>query len=173
MGSCDPGGGVSQFGAQGCKRGGICRAFRAHDQIHGREAGEHVASQDLPHAAPQLIAGHCGGLEAWNDDSCSWMARLIEAPGQVEVRGAQALPLLPAGGELRAPRQAEASRVPLARLPTPVLGGQPDGEALAPLLPAAGQDRAAPFVFHARAEAVLIDAPPIARLIRRAHTFLW
>jgi hypothetical protein len=100
------------------------------------------------------------------------MARVIEAPGQVEVRGAQALPLLPAGRELRAACQAEAPRVPLARLPTPVLGWQPDGEALAPLLPAAGQDRAAPFVFHTRSEAMLIDAPPIARLIRRAHTVL-
>src|SRR5207245_4346074 len=54
----------------------------------------------------------------------------------------------------------------------PVLGGQADREALAPLLPPAGQDRAAPHVFHPRAESMLVDAPPIARAIRRTHTFL-
>src|SRR2546425_7613254 len=43
---------------------------------------------------------------------------------------------------------------------------------LAPLLPPAGQDGATPHIFHARAKSVLVDAPPIARAIRRTHTFL-
>jgi len=55
---------------------------------------------------------------------------------------------------------------------TPVFGRQAYGEALAPLLPPAGQDGATPHVFHARAKSVLVDAPPIARAIRRTHTFL-
>src|SRR5881398_145588 len=70
----------------------------------------------------------------------------------------------------RAPDARDAdTALPLA---TPVLGGQADGEALAPLLPPAGQDRAAPHILHPRAESMLVDAPPIARAIRRTHTFL-
>src|SRR5438093_3979491 len=48
-------------------------------------------------------------------------------------------------------------------LPISVFGRQADDEALASLLPPAGQRSAPPDCFHPCAEAVLVDAPPIAR----------
>src|SRR5205823_13844242 len=80
----------------------------------------------------------------------------------------------PVPSRQRAPGRARGARAAgtALALVAPVFGRQADGEALAPLLPPAGQDGAAPHVFHARAKSVLVDAPPIARAIRRTHAFL-
>ena len=74
-----------------------------------------MASQDLSHATPQTVAGHRGELEAGDDDPRPQMARSIRTPGEIKVRGAQAAPLIPAGCEVRATREAHAARKPLAR----------------------------------------------------------
>ena len=112
-----------------------------------------------------------------NDETESRMTQSGVTPGQIETLGAATLTTptptcFPAGGELRAARDAYAARVPLARLPAPVFGWNADDELLTALLAPARQRGAAPNGFHPRAEAMLIDAPPIARPICRSHEFL-
>src|SRR6266511_3947697 len=116
---------------------------------------------------------------ARNDETESRVTRNAVTPGQIEMRRASTVtptpvtpPCVPAGGELRAARDAHAARVPLARLPAPVFGWSTDGETLATLLAPAGQRGAAPHGFHPRAKSMLIDTPPISRPIRRTHKFL-
>ena len=107
-----------------------------------------------------------------NDESETRVTRHIVTPDQIEVLGAPTAACFPAGRELRAARDADAARVPLARLPAPVFGWSTDGETLATLLAPAGQCGAAPNGFHPRAETMLIDTPPIPRPICRTHEFL-
>jgi hypothetical protein len=107
-----------------------------------------------------------------NDESKTRVTRSIVTPDQIQVLGAPPAARFPAGGELRAARDADAARVPLARLPAPVFGWNADDETLATLLAPAGECGAAPNGFHPRAKTMLIDAPPIARPIRRTHKFL-
>ena len=112
-----------------------------------------------------------------NDETESRMTQSGVTPGQIEMLGAATMTTptptcFPAGGELRAARDAYAARVPLARLPAPVFGWNADDELLAALLAPAGQCGATPNRFHPRAKSMLIDAPPIARPIRRTHKFL-
>src|SRR2546422_3052640 len=76
---------------------------------------QRVASQNLSHATPQTVASHGGELEAGDDDPRPRVARSIGTPGEIEVRSAQAAPLIPAGCEVRATREAHAARKPLAR----------------------------------------------------------
>ena len=111
------------------------------------------------------------------DEPETRVTQIAVTPGQIEMLGATTLTTpsptcFPAGGELRAARDAYAARVPLARLPAPVFGWNTDGETLATLLAPAGQCGAAPDRFHPRAKSVFIDAPPIARPVRRTHKFL-
>src|SRR6266446_10444297 len=110
----------------------------------------------------------------WHDESQTRVTRVTVTPGQIEMQSAPSLAprCVPAGRELRAARDAHAARVPLARLPAPVFGWSTDDETLATLLAPAGQCGAAPNSFHPRAKSMLIDAPPIARPIRRTHKFL-
>jgi len=107
-----------------------------------------------------------------NDESETRVTRRIVTPDQIEMLGAPPAARFPAGCELRAARDANAARVPLARLPAPVFGWNADDETLATLLAPARQCGAAPNGFHPRAETMLIGAPPIARPIRRTHKFL-
>jgi hypothetical protein len=118
---------------------------------------------------------------AGHDESEPRVTRIIVTPSQIEVlraatvasRAPHTRPTrLPTGDELRTARDANTTRVPLARLPAPMFGWNTDGETLATLLAPAGQSGAAPHLFHPRAKSVLIDAPPIARPIRRTHKFL-
>jgi len=111
---------------------------------------------------------------AWHDESQTRVTRVTVTPGQIEMLSAPSLAphCVPAGRELRAARDANAARIPLARLPAPVFGWNADDETLATLLAAAGQRSAAPDGFHPRAKSMLIDAPPISRPIRRTHKFL-
>jgi hypothetical protein len=109
---------------------------------------------------------------AWNDETETRMTRSVVTPGQIEVLRAPPAACFPAGREFRAARDANAARVPLARLAAPVFGWSRDGETLATLLAPPGQRGAAPDGFHPRAKSMLIDAPPIARPIRRTHDFL-
>src|SRR5207247_3167666 len=111
-------------------------------------------------------------LMAWDDETKTRMTSSIVTPRQIEVLRAPPAAGFPAGRELRAARDAYAVRVPLARLPAPVFGWRRDGETLATLLAPAGQRGAAPDRFHPRAKSVFIDAPPIARPVRRTHKFL-
>src|SRR5437016_3783637 len=76
---------------------------------------EHDASENLPYAAPQTIAGHRAELEAGDDDPRPRVAQSIRAPGDIEVRSTPPAPLIPAGGEVRAARQTHAAREPFAR----------------------------------------------------------
>jgi hypothetical protein len=108
----------------------------------------------------------------WNDESESRMTSRIVTPDQIEMLRAPAASGFPAGRELRAARDADAARVPLARLPAPVFGWNANDETLAALLAPAGQRGTAPNGFHPRAETMLIDAPPIPRPICRTHKFL-
>src|SRR6185369_2195463 len=107
-----------------------------------------------------------------NDEPESRVTGGIVTPDQIEVRCAPAASRFPAGRELRAARNADAARVPLARLPAPVFGWNTDDETLAALLAAARQGGAAPNGFHPRAESMFIDASPISRPICRTHNFL-
>jgi hypothetical protein len=109
-----------------------------------------------------------------DDESKPRVTQGTVTPGQIEMRCATAATptSFPAGGELRAARDAHAARVPFARLPTPVFGWNADDELLAALLAPAGQGRATPNGFHPRAKSMLIDAPPIPRPICRTHNFL-
>jgi len=111
---------------------------------------------------------------AWHDEPETRVTQRAVTPGQIEVLGATAAAStrFPAGGELRAARNAYAARIPFARLPAPVFGWNTDGETLAALLASAGQCGAAPDRFHPRAKSMFIDAPPIARPVRRTHKFL-
>jgi len=106
------------------------------------------------------------------DEPETRVTQIAVTPGQIEMLCALAATRVPAGRELRAARDAYAARVPLARLPAPVFGWNTDGETLATLLAPAGQCGAAPDRFHPRAKSVFIDAPPIARPVRRTHKFL-
>src|SRR5213593_3598126 len=106
-----------------------------------------------------------------NDESETRVTQGAVTPGQIEMLCAPAAPSRPAGSEVRAARDAHAARIPLARLPAPVFGWRTNGETLATLLAPARQCGAAPHRFHPRAESMLIDAPPIARPIRRTHKF--
>jgi len=114
---------------------------------------------------------------ARNDETESRVTQRRVTPGQIEMLRAVTMTTptptcFPAGGELRAARDAYAARVPLARLPAPVFGWNADDELLAALLAPAGQSGAAPNGFHPRAKSMLIDAPPIPRPICRTHNFL-
>src|SRR6266705_3910479 len=106
-----------------------------------------------------------------HDESEARVTQTAVTPSQIEMRRAPAATCVPAGGELRAARDPHAARIPLARLPAPVFGWSTNGETLATLLAPARQCRAAPDRFHPRAESMLIDAPPIARPVRRTHKF--
>jgi len=106
---------AGQFGAQDCKRGGICGALGAHNEVDGREQGERFAPQHFAEAAAQAVARHGSELEAGNDDTDSRVPRAVGAPGEVEVWGAPPTPFFPAGGELRAAREAHAAREAFAR----------------------------------------------------------
>src|SRR3989442_9518354 len=158
-----------QFGAQDCKRGVVRAALRPYDDVHRRQCRECVASHDLSQPAAQAVARHGAELEARHDDADAGVVLRVGAPSDVEVCGARAAARFPAGVEIRTARESHAARIPLARSATPVLGGQADGEALAPLLPPAGQDRAPPYPLPSRPESVLIDAAPVARAITRTH----
>ena len=107
-----------------------------------------------------------------NDEPETRVTQITVTPGQIEMLRAPAATCFPAGSEIRAARDTHAARVPLARLPAPVFGWDTDGETLATLLAPAGERGAAPNGFHPRAKSMLIDAPPIARPIRRTHKFL-
>jgi len=107
-----------------------------------------------------------------NDETETRVTQISVTPGQIEMLRAPAATCFPAGSEIRAARDAHAARVPLARLPAPVFGWNADDELLAALLAPAGERGAAPNGFHPRAKSMLIDAPPIARPIRRTHKFL-
>jgi len=107
-----------------------------------------------------------------NDETEARVTQITVTPGQIEMLRAPAATCFPAGSEIRAARDAHAARVPLARLPAPVFGWNADDELLAALLAPAGERGAAPNGFHPRAKSMLIDAPPIARPIRRTHKFL-
>jgi len=107
-----------------------------------------------------------------NDESETRVTQITVTPGQIEMLRAPAATCFPAGSEIRAARDAHAARVPLARLPAPVFGWNADDELLAALLAPTGERGAAPNGFHPRAKSMLIDAPPIARPIRRTHKFL-
>jgi len=107
-----------------------------------------------------------------NDEPETRVTQITVTPGQVEMLRAPAATCFPAGSEIRAARDAHAARVPLARLPAPVFGWNADDELLAALLAPAGERGATPNGFHPRAKSMLIDAPPIARPIRRTHKFL-
>jgi len=107
-----------------------------------------------------------------NDEPETRVTQITVTPGQIEMLRAPAATCFPAGSEIRAARDAHAARVPLARLPAPVFGWNADDELLAALLAPAGERGAAPNGFHPRAKSMLIDAPPIARPIRRTHKFL-
>ena len=111
---------------------------------------------------------------ARDDESQTRVTRITVTPNQIEMLSAPTVAprCIPARGELRAARDAHATRVPLARLPAPVFGWNTDDETLATLLAPAGQRGAAPDVFHPRAKSMLIDAPPISRPICRTHKFL-
>src|SRR5213592_46929 len=95
---------ATQFGAQHRKGGRVRDAFRAHDEIDRGQRRERVASENLPYAAPQTIAGHRAELEAGDDDPRPRVAHSIRAPGDIEVRSTPPAPLIPAGGEVRAAR---------------------------------------------------------------------
>ena len=75
-----------------------------------------------------------------DDESETRVTQSAVTPGQIEMRCATAATptRFPAGGELRAARDAHAARVPFARLPAPVFGWNTDGETLATLLAPAG-----------------------------------
>ena len=107
-----------------------------------------------------------------NDEPETRVTQITVTPGQIEMLRAPAATCFPAGSEIRAARDTHAARVPLARLPAPVFGWNTDGETLATLLAPAGERGAAPNGFHPRAKSMLIDAPPVARPIRRTHKFL-
>ena len=107
-----------------------------------------------------------------DDESETRVTRSIVTPDQIEMLRTPPAACFPAGRELRAARDTDATRVPLARLPAPVFGWRTDGETLATLLAPAGQRGTAPNGFHPRAETMLIDAPPIPRPICRTHIFL-
>jgi len=107
-----------------------------------------------------------------DDEPETRVTQITVTPGQIEMLRAPAATCFPAGSEIRAARDTHAARVPLARLPAPVFGWNTDGETLATLLAPAGERGAAPNGFHPRAKSMLIDAPPIARPIRRTHKFL-
>jgi len=111
---------------------------------------------------------------ARDDESQARVTRITVTPNQIEMLSTSTVAprCIPAGGELRAARDAHAARVPLARLPAPVFGWNTDDEALATFFPAAGKSGAAPNGFHARAETMFIYAPPVSRPIRRTHKFL-
>jgi hypothetical protein len=162
---------AGQFSTQHGERGGVGGALRANHQIDGREMAKHVASQDLTQPTTQAIARHGSRLMERNDETESRVTQSGVTPGQIEVLCAPtaASRCFPAGRQLRAARDADAARVPLARLPAPVFGWNTDGETLATLLAPAREGGAAPNSFHPRAKSVLIDAPPIARPICRAH----
>src|SRR2546428_6969989 len=109
----------------------------------------------------------------WHDESQTRVTRVTVTPGQIEMQSAPSLAprCFPAGGELRAARDAHAARVPLARLPAPVFGWRTNGETLATLLAPAGNCRAAPNGFHPRAKSTAIDAPPTSRPARPTPKF--
>jgi hypothetical protein len=112
-----------------------------------------------------------------NDEPESRVTQIGVMPGQIEMLRAATMTTptptgFPAGGELRAARDTDPARVPLARLPAPVFGWNANDELLAALLAPAGQCGAAPNGFHPRAKSMLIDAPPIPRPICRTHIFL-
>jgi hypothetical protein len=163
---------AGQFGAQGCKRGGVRRALRADHEIDRGEGTEQVAAQDLTQAPAQPIAGDGGRLVPRNDEPETGVARCIVTPDQIEVLGPAPATGVPAGRELRAARDPSAARKPLARLPAPVFGWNTDDETLAALLAPARQRRATPNGFHPRAKSMFIDASPISRPICRTHKFL-
>jgi hypothetical protein len=77
-----------------------------------------------------------GRLMARDDESETRVTRRTVTPDQIEMLGAPTVApsRFPAGGELRAARDADAARVPLARLPAPVFGWNTDDELLAALL---------------------------------------
>src|SRR5260370_4665554 len=100
-----------------------------------------------------------------HDESQTRVTRVTVTPDQIEMLRAPSLAprCVPAGGELRAARDADAARVPLARLPAPVFGWSTDDETLATLFTPAGQPCPPPDVFAPRAKALLSCAPPLAR----------
>src|SRR5207249_11388116 len=80
------------------------------------------------------------------------------------------------GGAVRPSRRRDPSRGRGARgagtvrpLAAPVLRGGAHGEALAPLLAPTREHGAAPHGLHARSETMLLNAPRVARTIRRTH----
>ena len=107
-----------------------------------------------------------------NDETETRVTQITVTPGQIEMLRAPAATCFPAGCEIRAARDTDAARVPLARLPAPVFGWNTDGETPATLLAPAGERGAAPNGFHPRAETMFIYAPPVSRPIRRTHKFL-
>jgi hypothetical protein len=108
----------------------------------------------------------------WHDESEPRVTRSTVTPDQIEMLRAPPATCFPAGGELRAARNAGAARVPLARLPAPVFGWDTDDETLAALFAAARQCGTAPNGFHPRAKSMFIDASPISRPVCRTHKFL-
>ena len=69
-----------------------------------------------------------------NDEAETRVTQIAVTPGQIEMLRAPAATGFPAGGELRAARDAYAARVPLARLLAPVFGWNTDDELLAAFL---------------------------------------
>lgn len=152
---------------QGCRLSAVGFPPRPHDQIHRWEGGQRAAAGDLAQAAPHPVARY-GSVLVPRHHHCEPRVRQgVGAPCHIDERGVQALPRRPRRVEVRPAREPQAPWEPLARLCAPVFRRQADGEALASLFAAPRQHRATPLVLHARAESVLVDAPPVARPIRR------
>ena len=120
---------------------------------------------------PELLADLDGERVARAVQREIWELRLEQfRENSVNWCGAGAPSSCRQSGPRRAP---SAQRAETARsLPAPVLGGDFDGETLAPLFATARQRGTTPLRFHPRAKPVLVDAPTIARAITRTHTFL-
>ena len=95
-----------------------------------------------------------GGRARWGAKRCRGVACATRFRRASSARGRPRAQAVRAAGTVRA---SVAS----------MLGRRPDGEALASLLAATGEHRAAPLGLHARTEAVFVDAATVARAIRR------
>lgn len=110
---------VGQFGVQDCKGGGVRATAGAYHDIDGGKSRQRVAAQNLAETAAQTIAGHRTLGMAGYDDAHAGMAFGVRLPGEIEMRGAPALTLLPARRELRGAGETRAAREPLARYRLP------------------------------------------------------
>ena len=143
------------------------RAFRSPDARKTLEPAQHFGLEldegrlvGLGPGSHHQVTGRHASHELPSPD-------LFEAPAQTITGHRGGLKDSGAG-----PRRERAARLAAGAQPpsaAPELRGKPNRQLLPPLLAAPGQHRASPARGHPSTESVLVQAPLVARTIRRFH----